>query len=157
VATTALSRREAILARIAEVIAAIPGIETSGRNVDRVADSKLPCAMLFDGDEEAFENLRATGGAANVVNMTPAIVVSLGDVPENVGTVTNEWLAKVQKAILFDSMIEQLAGGRSAPLRIPNGGARYVAATTSLAEGRSSEVNLTVHFSIAYPFNPTAL
>jgi hypothetical protein len=152
-----VSKREAILVRIAEVIATIPGIETAGRNVDRIADSKLPAAILFDGDEQSFENLRATGGAINVVSMTPAIVVSLGDVPENVGTVTNEWLAKVQKAILFDSQIEELAGGRSATLRIHNGGARYVAATTSLAEGRSAEVNLTVHFSIAYPFNPTTL
>jgi hypothetical protein len=153
----ATAKREAILARIAEVIATIPGVETAGRNVDRVADSKLPAAVLFDGDEEAFENLRATGGAINVVSMSPTVVVSLGDVPENVGTVTNEWLAKVQKAILFDSQIEQLSGGRAATLRIPNGGARSVAATTSLAEGRSAEVNLTVHFSIAYPFNPTTL
>jgi hypothetical protein len=151
------SRREAILARMAVVIGSISGLETAARNLDRVPDTKLPAAVMFDGDEESFENLRATGGAVNVVAMTPSVVVSLGEVPENVGTVTNEWLAKVQRAVLFDSELEQLAGGRTAARRIPNGGARYIASTTSLSEGRSSEVNLTVHFSIAYPFNPAEL
>jgi hypothetical protein len=151
------SRREQILARMAVVIGGISGIETSGRNLDRVADSKLPAAILFDGDEDTFENLNATGSAPNVAAMTPTIVVSLGDVPENVGTVTNEWLAKVQKAVLFDSEIESLCSGTASGRRRDRRGARYVACTTSLSEGRSSEVNLSVHFSIAYPFNPSEL
>jgi hypothetical protein len=151
------SRREAILARLAVVVASVSGLETAARNLDRLPDTKTPSAVMFDGDEEAFENLRATGGAPNAVTMTPSVVVSLGEVPENVGTVTNEWLAKVQKAVLFDSELEQLAGGRTAVRRIPNGGARYVASTNSLSEGRSAEVNLTVHFAITYPFNPAEL
>jgi hypothetical protein len=151
------SRREMLLARLAVVIGGIQGIETSGRNLDRVADSKLPAAILYDGDETAFENLNATGGAANVLSMTPMIVVSLGDVPENVGTVTNEWLAKVQKAVLFDSAIEQISSGTMSGRRRDGRGARYVACTTSLTEGRSSEVNLSVHFSIAYPLIPSEL
>ncbi len=89
--------------------------------------------------------------------MTPTIVVSLGDVPENVGTVTNEWLASVQRAVLLDVTIDELSGGRSASRRIPNGGARYIGCTTSLQEGRSAEVNLSVHFSIAYPLVATSL
>ncbi len=145
------SKREDILARITIVIGAMSGVEFSGRNMDRAADTKLPAAILFDGDEDVFENLKATGGAVNVVNMTPTIVVSLGDVPESVGTVTNEWLAKVQRAVLLDVTIDELSGGRSAARRIPNGGARYIGCTTSLQEGRSAEVNLSVHFSIAYP------
>jgi hypothetical protein len=146
-----VSKREDILARLAVIIGTIDGVETAARNLDRIADTKLPAAILFDGDEDAFENLRSTGAAPNVVNMMPVIVVSLGDVPENVGTVTNEWLAKVQRAILLDETIAALCG------RIPNRGARYVASTTSLQEGRSAEVNLSVHFSIAYPFQPTLL
>jgi hypothetical protein len=146
-----MSKREEILARLAVIIGDIAGIETAARNLDRNPDTKLPAATLYDGDEDAFENLRATGLAPNVINMMPTIVVSLGDVPENIGTVTNEWLAKVQRAILLDESLAALCG------RIPNRGARYVASTTSLQEGRSAEVNLSVHFSIAYPFQPTTL
>src|SRR5262252_1154664 len=131
------SRRENILARLAVIIANLPGIETADRNNDRASDSKLPAAVLFDGDEQSFENLRATGLAPNVIDMTPTVVVSLGDVPENVGTVTNEWLALVQKAVLGDLIIDELAGGKMQTngRRIPNGGARFVGATTSLQEG----------------------
>ncbi len=147
------SRREDILARLAVVVADMDGVEFAGRNYDRIADTKTPSAILFDGDEDVFENLRATGGAVNIVNMTPTIVVSLGEVPENVGTLTSEWLDKVQRAVLLDSEIDSLSGGRTASRRIPNGGARYIGCTTSLQEGRSAQVNITVHFSIAYPLS----
>ena len=146
-----MSRREDILARLPVIIAAMDGIETSARNLDRIADTKLPAAVLFDGDEDVFENLRATGAAPNAVNMTPTVVISLGDVPENIGTVTNEWLAKVQRAVLLDADIQTLCG------KMPNCGARYIGCTTSLQEGRSAEVNLSVHLSLTYPLQPTTL
>ncbi len=145
------SRREDILARLAVIVGALAGVEFSGRNMDRQPDTKLPAAILFDGDEDVFENLRATGAAPNAVNMTPTVVISLGDVPENIGTVTNEWLAKVQRAVLLDADIQTLCG------RMPNCGARYIGCTTSLQEGRSAEVNLSVHLSLTYPLQPTTL
>jgi hypothetical protein len=151
------SRREAILARLAVVVGGISGIETSGRNLDRVADTKLPAAILFDGDEDTFENLNATGGAPNVAVMMPVVVVSLGDVPENIGTVTNEWLAKVQKAVLFDSEIEMMCSGTASGRRRDRRGARYLSHTNSLHEGRSAELSLNVHFTISYPFIPSEL
>lgn len=146
-----MSRREDILARMLEIIAGIDGVETSARNLDRIVDLRTPYAALFDGDEDVFENIRATGAAPNVVNMTPTIIVSLGDVPENIGTVTNSWLAKVQRAVLLDSDLQDLCG------KVPNSGARYVGCLTSLQEGRTAEVNLSVLFSIAYAFQPSTL
>ena len=143
--------------RMAAIIADIEGVETSGRNMDRDPDTRMPCAIVFDGDEDVFENLSATGGATNIVNMTPVVVVSLGDVPENIGTVMNEWLAKVQKAVLLDAELDSLSCGRSASKRIPNGGARYVGKNNTQHEGRTTEVTLSVHFSIAYPLIPSEL
>ncbi len=145
------SRREDILARLAVIVGDLDGVEFSGRNMDRQPDTKLPAAILFDGDEDVFENLRATGAAPNAVNMMPTVVVSLGDVPENIGTITNEWLGKVQRAILLDETIQTLCG------KMPNRGARYIGCTTSLQEGRSAEVNLSVHFSLTYPLQPTTI
>ena len=111
------SKREDILARIAVVIGEMDGIETSARNLDRIVDMKTPAAILYDGDEDVFENLRATGAAPNAVNMMPTVVVSLGDVPENVGTVSNEWLAKVQRAVLLDETIQTLMRQDAEPRR----------------------------------------
>ncbi len=145
------------MARMAAIIANIDGVEFSGRNMDRQPDTKTPCAIVFDGDEDVFENLRATGAATNIVNMTPVVVVSLGEVPENIGTVMNEWLAKVQKAVLLDAELDTLSCGRTALTRIPTGGARYIGKNNSQQEGRTTEVNLSVHFSIAYPLIPTEL
>ncbi len=145
------SKRENILIRLLGVIGSMAGIETSARNLDRIVDMKTPAAILFDGDEDVFENLRATGAAPNAVNMMPTVVVSLGDVPENVGTVTNEWLAKVQRAVLLDDELQAQCG------KMPNAGVRYIGCTTSLQEGRTAEVNLSVHFSLTYTFQPTTL
>ena len=39
-----------------------------------------------------------TGLAGQVVVMLPSVVLSLGDVAENAGSVTNEWRAKIIKA-----------------------------------------------------------
>ena len=71
--------------------------------------------------------------------------------PENTGTAGNEWLAKVQRAVLLDSEIDSLSGGRTAARRIPNGGARSVGTTNGQQEGRTSEVSINIHCSIAYP------
>jgi hypothetical protein len=150
-------RRELILARLTVVVGGISGIETSGRNLDRVADTKLPAAIVFDGDEDTVDNPNATGSAPNVAVMTPVVVVSLGDVPENIGTVTNQWLAKVQKAVLFDSEIEMMCSGTASGRRRDRRGARYLNHTNSLHEGRSSQLDLNVFFTVAYPFIPSEL
>jgi hypothetical protein len=143
--------REDILVRLAEIISAISGVETAGRNLDEIGDAKLPAIILYDGDDEAFDNPRAVGAAGNVVHMLPAIVLSLGDVPENVGTTSNLWRAKILKAILLDATIGTICRG------VPNGGIRYLGCTTSLAPGRSSQVQMIFNFTIAYPFKPTSL
>lgn len=144
--------REQILARMATVIATnVAGIESAARNLDQQSEIKTPAIVLYDGDEEAFDNPRATGGSPNVVHMLPIIALSLGDVPENVGTTTNEWRAKVLKAVLLDSDLETLCG------RVPNAGVRYLGCTTSLTQGRTSQVEMIFNFSVAYPFKPLSL
>lgn len=143
--------REAILARIMEVIADVDGIETASRNLDELDDAKLPAIILYDGDEEAAENLRARGLAPNVMNMLPAIVLSLGDVPENVGTTANGWRAKLLSGLLGDAQIVALCG------KIPNAGIHYLGCVTSLNPGRASQVAMTFNISIAYSFKPMEL
>jgi len=144
--------REAILARMAELIIGLPGLETAARNLDEVSDLKLPCAILYDGDEEASpNNLRAVGLLPNVIHAVPQVIITMQEVPETVGATVNEWRAKLLNAILADEALQNLCGSH------PHAGVRYVGCSTSLVPGRSSQSSLIVHFSVAYHFIPTQL
>lgn len=143
--------REDIMARITVLLGQLPGIETAARDLDEIADVKTPSAVLFDGDEVALDNPRATSGKPTVVHATPQIEIDLGEVPENVGTVTNEWLTKVKAAILNDVTLESLCGEFS------TAGAHYAGATTSLHPGRTTQVSLVISFVIGYHLKPWEL
>jgi hypothetical protein len=147
--------RELILAQLAVLLGQIDGITVVGRNLEEV--SEVPpggaIAVLFDGDEAATDNVRAIGGVGNVVHMTPEIQISLGEVPETVGTSTNQWRAKLLKKILLDPTLANL----SAKDIDRNCGPRYLGCETTLHPGRATQVTLTAHFTIGYPFVPTAL
>src|SRR5689334_8338683 len=97
--------RETILAQLLTTAKTISGVETCERNLDDVADIVTPAILLFDGDEEAFDNPRAIGMAANVVTMQPIFEIHLGDVPENVGTTVNGWRATLLKTFLTETTI----------------------------------------------------
>jgi hypothetical protein len=144
-------RRELILAQILTLLGELDGIETAARNLDEMDELRLPAAVLFDGDEVAAENLRATGASGNIVHMTPEIVIALSEVPETIGTTTNAWRARLLSKILLDSTLLALCGSH------PHRGARYLGCASSLHAGRAAQVMLTVHFSIAYALNPSDL
>lgn len=143
--------RETILARLLVVAKTISGVELCERNLDDVADIATPAIILFDGDEDAFENNRARGMAPNTVEMFPTFEIHVGDVPENIGTTINGWRATLLRTILADETIESLCSG------IPNGGIRYMRSSTGLSAGRNAIAKLTVDFGISYPFKPSAL
>ena len=44
--------REDILARLLEVVATIPNIQSAQRNNVDIVEDQLPAAIVFDGDEE---------------------------------------------------------------------------------------------------------
>src|SRR5262245_17605334 len=111
--------REVLLARVLVVLKGVQGIETADRNLDDISDLRLPAAILFDGDEEAFDNPRARGAAPNTVEMTPTIEVTLSD-PDQVGTQINALRARICKAILSDTTLKTSCGN------IPNAGPRYI-------------------------------
>ena len=139
--------RELIMQRILALLA-LPGAETVARNLDEIADVKTPSVVLFDADEVAFDNPRATSGKPTIVHARPQIEIDLGEVPENVGTVANEWLTNVKRAILLDDALQIMCGDFS------DAGAHYEGATTSLTPGRSTEVSLVVTFTISYHLKP---
>jgi hypothetical protein len=145
--------REEIMARITTLIGGLTGVETAARNLDEIADIKLPAIVLYDGDEEASpDNLRATGLKPTVIHATPQIFVKIQDTPDNVGTSTNAWRAAVLSTLLGDQTLAAICGIHS-----PYAGVRFVGAATSLIPGRLSQVSMTLHFSICYEFKPDQL
>ena len=86
-------KREAILQRLTEIAAGLPGIVTAARNQDEISEHARPAIVVFDADETADERAvqRGHAGAApNIVEMTPEVMILLGALPERVGSALNE-------------------------------------------------------------------
>ena len=147
-----MDKREEILKRLAEVVGSVAGVSTVVRNTDEISEHKRPAIAIFDADETADERAGQqgyAGGAPNLVEMTPEVVILLGSKPESVGSKLNALRASLVKAVLSDPQLISLTG--------PNGRVRYVGCSTHLGHGRSMEGSMAVHFSFAYVLRPEQL
>jgi hypothetical protein len=154
---TSVSLREQILARLAVVIK-LQGIDSASvlRNSELLDDVVLPAVVLHDGDEEMLNvDLMAPGATGGVMVMNPQIVLLFGSTPEQLGTDGNAWLAKLQKAVLFDTTLSTSIGVLCRG--VPRGGARYIGSALTFHEGDNLKGEITARFSITYPFNPRSL
>jgi len=138
------------MARITELLGTITGVETVARNLDEVSDLKVTTAILYDGDEEASDTMRANG-AGGIMYASPQVVISVQDVPEAVGTTVNQYRARLVSTICLDETLQELCG------TFPTRGIKYMGCSTSLVPGRSSQVSMTAHFTIGYQIIPSEL
>ncbi|MDE2284714.1 MAG: hypothetical protein KGK33_08890 [Hyphomicrobiales bacterium] len=147
-----MDKREAILQRLVEIAAGLPGIATAVRNQDEISEHARPAIAVFDADETADERAEQQGHpgrAPNIVEMTPEVLILLGAKPERVGPALNEVRAKLVRAVLIDAQLSTLAGA--------NGRVRYAGCSTHLGHGRSMEGSMGVHFTFAYVLRPEQL
>jgi hypothetical protein len=147
-----MDKREAILQRLIEIAAAVPGVITVVRNQDELSEHARPAIAVFDGDEaadERFDQPAHPGRAPNLIEMTPEILILLGALPEQIGTALNELRAWLVKAVLMDAQLTALVGA--------NGRVRYVGCSTHLGQGRSMEGSMGVQFALAYVLRPEQL
>jgi hypothetical protein len=147
-----MDKREAILARLVEIAAAIEGVAVAVRNQDEISERSRPAIAVFDADEtvdEAAERQDHPGRAPNIVEMTPEVIILLGAAPETVGSALNALRAKFVKAVLTDSQLIALVGS--------NGRVRYAGCATHLGHGRSMEGFMGVQFVFAYVLRPDQL
>ena len=56
-----MDKREAILARLVEIAAGLPGIATAVRNQDEISERSRPAIAVFDADEVWRRGDRAPG------------------------------------------------------------------------------------------------
>jgi hypothetical protein len=147
-----MDKREAILQRLVEIAAAVPGVVTVVQNQGELSEHARPAIAVFDGDEaadERFDQPAHSGRAPNVIEMTPEVLILLGALPERIGTALNELRARLVKAVLLDAQLAALVG--------PNGRVRYVGCSTHLGQGRSMEGSMGVQFAFAYVLRPEQL
>jgi hypothetical protein len=147
-----MDKREAILARLVEIAAAVDGVTTAVRNQDEISERARPAISVFDADESVDERAEQQGHggrAPNIVEMTPEVLILLGAPPKDVGTALNALRAKLVKAVLTDSQLIALVGS--------NGRIRYAGCATHLGHGRSMEGFMGVQFVFAYVLRPDQL
>src|SRR4051794_29545539 len=102
--------RENILARLLEVVAAIPNIRSAHRNNIDLPEAQLPAVIVLDGDEES-------DGASDVsmkqpqrpynVQMTPGIVVQVQDDNVVLGSMVTTFRGELIKRVLTDTELNQ--------------------------------------------------
>lgn len=143
--------REAILARLLIVAAAVDTSLSKRRNETDVSGSNLPAVILFDGEENARDTDPQGRNALTPrhIEMTPEVQFRLESKAEDVGTKLNLLRAKLIDAVLADSALLALT--------INNRSIRYQGSMTATERGRSMEGGIGVAFTFTYVMNPGSL
>jgi len=153
--------REDILARLLEVVAAIPNIKFADRNNEDVDETRLPAAIVLDGDEEtndASDLSQRPSSRPTMVQMTPSIL--LFDQEPYVGTDLITMRRELIKRVLTDTELNDIAKtGRGEPGKVrPSGGAiRYLGCEVGHAWLRNLHGAMKAQFLFVYSLRPEDL
>lgn len=149
--------RELVLARLLEVVAAIPNMRWAQRNnVDMPEDSALfPAVNVYDGDEETNDASDISARPPKrdtMVRMQPEVVIiqQLGEVGSDLPTLRRELLRRV----LFDDKLQQIV---KAGEYAGNGAIRYLGCQTDYGFGRLMQGQMFAQFMFVYSLKPSDL
>lgn len=154
--------RENILARLLEVVAAIPNIRSAHRNNIDLPETQLPAVIVLDGDEES-------DGTSDVsmkqphrpynVQMTPGIVVQVQDDNVVLGSIVTAFRGELIKRVLSDIELNQIVRTSvpSDPKMRGNGAIRYLGCQTDVGWTRTGYAALTAQFMFKYSLKPEDL
>jgi hypothetical protein len=147
--------REAILARLLEVVAGIANIRFAQRNNVDIPEDQLPAAIVFDGDEET-DDARDAGmrppNRPTVVRMHPEIIIveQSDEVGSDLTTLRRALLRGVLNDVTLNEQIVKTG-------RFGNGAIRYLGCQTDLGWGRSLQGALRAQFMFKYTLKPDDL
>lgn len=146
--------REAVLTRLADLLAGISDFTFTARNLDELPETKRPCAILIDGDENRSTETLGINGQPLMMQMAPIVAIGASQLDgSDLGQAVSSLRAQVIKAVLFDSV---LAG-----IIKPNGGGRgrilYDGLTNKLSHGSILAADAELRFVINYPLKPSDL
>jgi len=145
--------RDDILARLTEVVAAIPNLKSSYRNNVDITEDDLPAVVVFDGDEETGEVQNRASNSPMLVSMTPEIV--LVEMTEGqIGTELTVMRRALIRLVLSDTELNALVAKTS-----PRGEAaiRYLGSQTDVGWMRSLHGALRAQFLFKYMLKPDEL
>jgi hypothetical protein len=146
--------REAILARLLELVATLPNIRTAFRNNLRISENDLPTAVVFDGDEEtddASDKSMRPPNRPTLITFTPEIVVV--DQSNLVGSALTVLRRELIKLVLKDTELNQIVKTG----RLGNGVIRYLGCQTDVGWMRSLHGALKANFLFKYTLRPDDL
>lgn len=146
-----MDRREAILARMLVLAAAVEGVETARRNQLVTDDLQCPVIMIFDGAETPRDSdpQRRQPTTPRRVDMQPVISIKVSESSETVGTEMNRIRAAYLKAMAEDETLIALTHDRV--------GFRYDGCTPVVDEGRLVEGHMQLQVSLTYILNISEL
>ena len=132
-----LDIREDILARLAEVLATVPGLNTVHRNNVDITDDQMPAALLLDGDEDVVSDKPRV----MVTEMTPEIQIV--EQSATIGSDLTTFRRELIKLVLADATLKALTGS--------NGAIRYLGCTTAFGWQEKQYGVLQMQFEFKYP------
>ena len=145
-----MDRREAILARLQEVLGGVEGILAVGRNVADVPGIRRPAILQHDGREEFFDAPpRQRQSVLQLMALTPVVTINAGADGPNIGTLLNLLRARVLPAVITDGVLHDLLG---------TNGRLHLASCERLQAGpESKEGRMELTFVFTYVLSLTEL
>ena len=135
--------REDILARLVEVVASVPGMNSVHRNNTDITDDQMPAALVLDGDEDVSTDK----SQPMIVEMTPEIQIV--EQSGAIGSDLTTFRAELIKLVFSDATLKAKTG--------PNGKIRYLGCETSFGWQEKQYGALQMRFSFKYPLKPNDL
>lgn len=141
-------RREEILVRLRDVLAAVPGIVKVGRNAEDVSGRSRPAIILHDGATALKDS--GGGGAPNsqaqIMRLSPQIYLLLGAPTEDLGPAASRFLVLILAAVLRDTLLIEMVGGER------RRGIFFDGAGLETVTGETREGRFDIAISFDYPF-----
>lgn len=141
-----IDRREAILAQLMAIFAAVPGILRVGRNMEDVSAAYRPAIVMHDAAESSEQlSGRPRQSPKDLMVLSPQIYLLLGARQSVVGSEVSALRALIIPAIYNDLTLLDLIGARRG-----NGDIHYTGCGLDTTPGENREARLELSFDFTY-------
>jgi hypothetical protein len=147
-------RREEILVQLEAIIALVPDVVKTARNIDDVSGgaASRPAIILHDGTEEPhIESKRPRGNTKELMVLRPQIYILWGDKSKLVATKVNEIRRELINRIWLNVDLRKLLGSQQ------DSDLHYVGCALDTFTGESREAKMLINFEFVYVLDATEL